>query len=106
VLLKLLHPIAPHLTEELWSRAGLGTKLLVEERWPPYDPALAAAIRVTLVVQVNGRVRGKLDVERGAAESEALALAKSDDRIRPWVEGKTITRAVYVPDRLLNLVVR
>jgi leucyl-tRNA synthetase len=105
-LLKLLHPIAPHLTEELWSRLRLGQRLLVEERWPKYDAALAEAVRVTLVVQVNGRVRGKLDVERGAAESEALALAQSDDRIRPWVEGKTIQRAVFVPDRLLNLVVQ
>jgi leucyl-tRNA synthetase len=105
-MLKLLHPIAPHLTEELWSRLRLGQRLLVEERWPKYDAALAEAVRVTLVVQVNGRVRGKLDVERGAAESEALALAQSDDRIRPWVEGKTIQRAVFVPDRLLNLVVQ
>jgi leucyl-tRNA synthetase len=106
VLLKLLHPIAPHVTEELWSRAGLGKKLLVEESWPVYDPALAAATRVTLVVQVNGKVRGKLDVERGAAEKDALALARSDERIRPWVEGKVLKRAVYVPDRLLNLVVQ
>ena len=104
-LLKLLHPVAPHLTEEWWKRAALGTRLLIEEPWPKHDPSLAAALRVTLVVQVNGRVRGKLDVEPGAAESEALALARADDRIRPWVEGKDIKRAVYVPDRLLNLVV-
>jgi leucyl-tRNA synthetase len=106
VLLKLLHPVAPHLTEQLWAQAGRRSKLLVEEQWPRYDSELAAATRVTLVVQVNGKVRGKLDLERGALEKEALALATADDRIRPWVEGKEITRAVYVPDRLLNLVVR
>jgi leucyl-tRNA synthetase len=106
-LLKLLHPVAPHLTEEWWDRIGsVGGEFLVETRWPDYDPRLAAAPRVTLVVQVNGKVRGKLDVERGAGEEEALELARKDDRIRPWVEGKEITRAVYVPDRLLNLVVR
>jgi leucyl-tRNA synthetase len=51
-------------------------------------------------------VRGKLDVERGAAESDAIELARSDEKIRSWVEGKEIARTVYDPDRLLNLVVR
>jgi leucyl-tRNA synthetase len=58
------------------------------------------------VVQVNGKVRGRLDVERGAPESDAIELARSDEKIRSWVEGKEIARTVYVPDRLLNLVVR
>ena len=104
-LLKLLHPIAPHLTEEWWERLG-NRFFLVDVAWPEFDPALATSERITLVVQVNGKVRGRLDVERGAAESDALALARADEKIRPWVEGKEIARAVYVPDRLLNLVVR
>ena len=104
-LLKLLHPIAPHLTEEWWERMG-EKKSLLETRWPSYDPELARTPRVTLVVQVNGKVRGKLDVERGAGEAEAVALARMDERIRNWVDGREITRAIYVPDRLLNLVVR
>jgi leucyl-tRNA synthetase len=104
-LLKLLHPIAPHLTEEWWERLG-ERPFLLEARWPDCDPKLATTARVTLVVQVNGRVRGKLDVERGEDEAAAVALAQRDARIRPWVEGKKITRSVYVPDRLLNLVVR
>jgi leucyl-tRNA synthetase len=66
--------------------------------------ALAESPRITLVVQVNGRVRGRIELERGAAESEAVERARSDDRIRPWLEGKAIRRAVYVADRLLNLV--
>ena len=61
---------------------------------------------MTLVVQVNGKVRGKLEVARGATESEAMARAREDERIRSWVEGKEIARTVFVPDRLLNLVVR
>ncbi len=104
-LLQLLHPIAPHLTEEWWERLG-GERSLLETAWPAFDRDLATSPRVTLVVQVNGRVRGRLDLERGAAEAEAVALAQTDDRIRPWVEGKQIKRAVYVPDRLLNLVVQ
>jgi leucyl-tRNA synthetase len=103
-LLALLHPVAPHLTEEWWERFG-EQGLLLESAWPAFDADLARAPRVTLVVQVNGKVRGKLDVERGAKEEEALALAKEDAKIRPWVEGKELRRAVYVPDRLLNLVV-
>jgi leucyl-tRNA synthetase len=104
-LLCLLHPLAPHLTEEWWERLG-GERSLLETAWPSFDPALATSPRVTLVVQVNGRVRGRLDLERGAAESEAVERARADEKIRPWVEGKEIRRAVYVPDRLLNLVVQ
>ncbi|MGH9367905.1 MAG: leucine--tRNA ligase [Thermoanaerobaculia bacterium] len=104
-LLSLLHPIAPHLAEEWWERLG-GQVSLLQTSWPAFDPALATSPRVTLVVQVNGRVRGRLDLERGAAEAEAVARARADEKIRPWVEGKRIARAVYVPDRLLNLVVQ
>jgi leucyl-tRNA synthetase len=104
-LLKLLHPVAPHLTEEWWQRL-FRQRSLLETPWPSFDRQLAVNPRVTLVVQVNGRVRGRLDLERGAAESEAVARARLDEKIRPWVEGKQIQRSVYVPDRLLNLVVQ
>jgi leucyl-tRNA synthetase len=104
-LVKLLHPIAPHLTEEWWERFG-EKAFLLEQPWPEFDPELATTPRVTLVVQVNGKVRGKLDVDRGEDEESAVALARADEKIRPWVEGKEIARSVYVPDRLLNLVVR
>jgi leucyl-tRNA synthetase len=103
-LVRLLHPIAPHLTDEWWERFG-GRELLLETRWPQFDARLATTPRVTLVVQVNGRVRGRLDVERGAGEQEALSLARCDEKIRPWLEGKEVSRSVFVPDRLLNLVV-
>jgi leucyl-tRNA synthetase len=104
-LLKLLHPVAPHLTEEWWERLG-GKGFLLETPWPEFDAELATTPRVTLVVQVNGKVRGRLDVERGEEEASAVELARRDAQIRPWVEGREITRSVYVPDRLLNLVVR
>jgi leucyl-tRNA synthetase len=104
-LLQLLHPIAPHLTEEWWRRFG-EKGLLVESSWPTHDPELSTPLGVTLVVQVNGKVRGKLEVARGASETDAMALLRLDERIRSWVDGKEITRTVFVPDRLLNLVVR
>ncbi len=104
-LVRLLHPMAPHLTEEWWHRFG-ETGFLLDAAWPVADAELATSVDVTLVVQVNGKVRGKLSVARGASESEAMARAREDARILAWVEGKEITRTVFVPDRLLNLVVR
>jgi len=104
-LLLLLHPIAPHITEEWWERLG-GKGLILQTAWPDFDRDLATTTRVTLVVQVNGKVRGRLDMVRGVKEEEALSLARADERIRPWLEGKRLTRAVYVADRLLNLVVQ
>jgi len=103
-LLQLLHPIAPHLTEEWWHRFG-ERGFLIESRWPPFDPALATSAGVTLVVQVNGKVRGRLQLPRGASETDAMRVLGDDDKIRPWLDGKQITRTVFVPDRLLNLVV-
>jgi leucyl-tRNA synthetase len=104
-LLQLLHPIAPHLTDEWWQRMG-ERGFLIESSWPAFDPALATPTDVTLVVQVNGKVRGRLSLARGASESEAMEQVRADERIRLWVDGKEITRTVFVPDRLLNLVVR
>ena len=104
-LLQLLHPVAPHLTEEWWHRFG-ERGFLVESRWPSFDPVLATPVGVTLVVQVNGKVRGKLELPRGASESDAMKLLGGDDRIKSWLDGREITRTVFVPDRLLNLVVR
>jgi leucyl-tRNA synthetase len=104
-LLQLLHPVAPHLTEQWWRRFGEKT-FLVESRWPSFDAALATPLGITLVVQVNGKVRGKLELPRGASEAEAMKLLGTDDRIQSWLEGKQVTRTVFVPDRLLNLVVR
>ena len=104
-LLQLLHPVAPHMTQELWSRLGR-PGFVLDSAWPTADPALAISNDVTLVVQVNGKVRGKLSVARGASESEAMARAREDERIRSWFEGREITRTVFVPDRLLNVVVR
>jgi leucyl-tRNA synthetase len=104
-LLQLLHPVAPHLTEEWWHRLG-ERGFVIESRWPEFDAVLATSAGVTLVVQVNGKVRGRLELPRGASETEAMQALGGDDRIRPWLDGKQITRTVFVPDRLLNLVVR
>ena len=104
-LLQLSHPIAPHLTEEWWERFGEKPFLLTSP-WPEADPVLSISERVTVVVQVNGKVRGKLDVPRGEGEESVRSLAFEDEKVKPWVAGKEVAKAIFVPDRLLNLVVK
>ncbi len=102
-LLKLLHPFAPHITEELWQRTGHPGSLL-RAGWPTFDAALLARQLVTLAVQVNGKLRATLEVEPGLAPEAAGAAAR--EAVSRWVEGKTIVKTVHVPDRLVSLVVK
>ena len=103
-LVVLLAPFAPHLAEELWERLGRRDSVF-RQAWPVADPALAQADTVEVVVQVNGKVRARLSVGRGTAEDRLRALALSEGKIQPWIEGKTVKKAVVVPDKLVNLVV-
>ena len=102
-LLKLLHPFAPHITEELWQRTGHRGSLL-QAGWPTFDAALLARQLVTLAVQVNGKLRATLEVEPGLDPEAAGAVARQ--AVSRWVEGKTIVKTVHVPDRLVSLVVK
>ena len=102
-LLLMLAPMAPHLTEELWERAGRGYSIH-QQPFPAWDEALAADEVFTLVVQVNGKVRDKLEVPVGIPEAEAQELAMSSPRVRSFLDGKAINKTVYVPGRLLNVV--
>ncbi len=100
----LLAPFAPHMAEEMWERLGHKT-LAAVEKWPRADAALLAEEVVTVVVQVNGRLRGRLLLQPGAAEEAALEAARADETIRRHLDGRSVRKVVYVPDRLLNLVV-
>ncbi len=103
-LVIMLAPYAPYMAEELWERLG-HTTTVFSARWPAFDERLAAAEEVVVVVQVNGKVRGRLTVRRGLSETEAVALALADQAVRKFVDGKPVKKVVYVPDRLVNLVV-
>ena len=103
-LLIMLAPYAPHLTEELWAALG-HDRSIFRASWPSYDATLAAAGDVEVVVQVNGKVRGRVTVSRGATEAQVVALALKDESVRKFVDGKPVRKTVYVQDRLLNLVV-
>ncbi len=102
-MVRLLHPLAPHITEELWERIG-GDGLCVDAPWPVHDPALAAEPEVTLVVQVAGRVRDRLQVQAGLNREQAVQLALASPAVGRALNGRSPTRVVHVPDKLINLV--
>ena len=102
--LQVLAPFAPHLGEELWSRLG-GTGSVMQAAWPKYDPAKLVSNEAKLVFQVNGKHRGDQLVPIGLPESEAIKLAHANPRVAPFISGKTLKRVIYVPGRILNIVV-
>ncbi len=100
----MLAPMAPHIAEELWEMLGHSGGL-GRARWPDYQPQLAAEEQVEVVIQVNGRVRGKILVEAGLPEDELAKRAQADARIAQVVAGRRIVKCIVVPDKLVNLVV-
>jgi leucyl-tRNA synthetase len=103
-LLVMLAPFAPHITEELWAKLGHQTSVF-QASWPSFDPAKAAAGEVEVAVQVNGKLRARLNVPRGTGEQDVKDLALADEGVKKFVDGKPLRKVVYVQDRLLNLVV-
>ena len=104
-LIRLVAPFAPHLAEELWERLGHAESIFVEARWPSFDADKAVADTVEFVVQVNGKVRARMEMARGIGESQARDAALADEHVQRWIEGKQVRKTIFVPDRLLNLVV-
>jgi leucyl-tRNA synthetase len=104
-LVQLVAPFAPHVAEELWEQlGGDGAGSVFDAGWPPFDPALAAAERAKLAVQVNGKLRGTVELGPDATQEEALAAAMADPTIAKHVTGPP-KKVVFVKGRLLNLVV-
>jgi leucyl-tRNA synthetase len=104
-MLLLLGPFAPHVTEELWQQLGHRASLF-KQAWPVADAAALVRKEVTVVLQVDGKVRSRLTVEVDAAEATVQRLALADDKLRPWLEGRAVDRVVVVPNRLVNVVTR
>ncbi|MBI2880688.1 MAG: leucine--tRNA ligase [Candidatus Tectomicrobia bacterium] len=100
----LLYPFAPHLGEELWRVLGR-TAGLVNRPWPSYDPEIAAEEIQTIVLQVNGKVRSRIEMPATADEEEVRSRALGDERVRNWIGGKEIRRVIVVPGKLVNVVV-
>ena len=104
-LLVLLAPMAPHISEELWERTG-HVYSIHDQRIPEWDPDLAADEVITLVVQVNGRVRDRIEVPADITEADAKKVALESERVQANTAGKDMARVIYVPGRLVNLVAR
>lgn len=101
--LRLLNPFAPHMAEELNERLG-ESEPMVEKAYPEHDPEKLIEDTVTIVLQVNGKVRDKIEVEKNLSKDELEALAKENERVRKFCEGKTIRKVIVVPDKLVNVV--
>jgi len=104
-LLLILAPFAPHMTEELWKQIGEKPSIH-RQPWPKYDPKLIVESEITIVVQVNGKLRGSIIVPADASKDEIIKTASSSQKIIPYLEGKKITNTITVPNKLVNFVVQ
>jgi leucyl-tRNA synthetase len=103
-LLLLLAPFTPHITEELWERIG-GPYSIHQQSWPEFDAELAAEEQITLIIQVNGKVRDRIEVAADIDEEEAKALALASEKVQSFLNGGQPRQIIYVPGRLINVVV-
>jgi leucyl-tRNA synthetase len=104
-LLKLLAPFAPFITEELWERTGHDESVHAPGTWPQHDESLAALQRVTIAVQVNGKVRGQLEVDAGTPASELERMALELPKVKALIDGQRPQKVVAVVDRVVNVVI-
>jgi leucyl-tRNA synthetase len=100
----LLAPLAPHIAEELWQRLGHAESLAYAP-WPQYDPKLLVSETLEIPVQINGKMRGRIEVPADADEERVIALARADENVLRYLDGKALKRAIYVRGRILNFVV-
>ncbi len=101
----LLNPFAPHITEELWTMAGFDG-MLNEAKWPTFDEAKCVDSTVEIVVQINGKIRARLNVDVNISAADAIALAKEESAVQSEIAGKNIIKELYVPKKLVNIVVK
>ena len=104
-LLQMLHPFAPHITEELWEMLG-NEGLVLTSQWPVADRELMKEDRVVIAVQINGKLRGQVEVPAPAAEQVVMEAVFASERIRQWTAEREIVKKIYGPGKLVNVVVK
>lgn len=104
IFLKLLAPMAPHFAEEMWQKLG-HEKSIFLEKWPKYDPQKIKEEIFELVIQINGRMRATISAPTGVREKEAMKLALSHERVKSFLSGKTPSKIIFIPGRLINIVI-
>ncbi len=100
----LLSPFAPHITEELWHQLG-HEESIHNQSWPKYDKKLLKEKIITLVIQVNGKVRDKVEVDANTSEEKAKKLTLEREKVKRWIEGKKVKKVIFVPGKLINIVI-
>ena len=103
--LKLLNPFAPHLTEEMWSEMG-GQGFLSLAKWPEYDEAKTVENNVEIAVQINGKLRATITVSKTISKEDAIVTAKNDAKVAEAINGKAIIKEIFVPGKIVNIVVK
>ena len=101
----LLCPFAPHISEEIWETLG-EKQLLSLSHWPLHDESKTVDAEIEIAVQINGKVRSTILIPKDADQAAALAAAHNDEKIVAALEGKTLVKEIYVPGRIVNIVVR
>lgn len=99
----LLSPLAPHLSEELWSKLG-GKGFIIDQQWPIHDPALLVSDTMTIAVQINGKLRGTVQAPSAASKEDIIAMAKDEVNVKKYLEGATIKKEIYVAGKLVSFV--
>ncbi len=105
-LLLLVNPFAPHVTEEMWEVCGFGKMMAADGQWPTYDEAKCIDETIEIVVQINGKIRAKLNVAADIEQADAIAAAKADEKVAAELDGKNIIKEIYVKGKLVNIVAK
>ena len=105
ILLLLLNPFAPHITEELWEILGYGG-MVTDQQWPEYDEEKCREDEIEVAVQINGKVRDRITIPAGSEAADAIANAKASEKIVPFLDGKQIVKEIYVKGKLVNIVAK
>jgi leucyl-tRNA synthetase len=103
-LLQLVAPYAPHIAEELWQSLGHDTSVHINE-WPTYDEQYLTSDEMTIVVQVNGKLRGQMQFPSDASKEQILEVVQADAKVATYLEGQAVKKSIYVPGKLVNFVI-